>query len=179
MIIEFVEPPRPPRAAWVVVGGLWVVVAVLAGLNVVLQARVTRLQDARRAAEDLARAQVAAPTPRVVPPWEDDAREALKRAALPEAAAFTELENVAMVGIRLTSIDDNPSVSTVTVELEATSDAVLADYVDQLNAGMPAPRWHIRQVAATEMRATDLPSHSGVESAGTEYTRRATIYRDF
>lgn len=178
MNIEFVEPPRPSRAAWIVAASLWVLVAVLAGVHVYLQARITRMQEAQRAAEEQARAPIAVASPRAVPPYQAEALEALKRAALPEAAAFAELENVAVVGVRVMSIDDNPGASTVTVELEATSDAVLMDYIDQLNAGLPAPKWHIRQISALDSHPASPATASGAGAVDV-FTRNATIYRDF
>ncbi len=101
----------------------------------------------------------------------------MKRAALPEADALAELEHVAVVGIQLRSIDVNPAASVVVVELEAASDEVLVDYVDQLNAGMPNPKWHIRRVAElVNTRSPATGAAPGGNAAGA--TRAATIARD-
>jgi hypothetical protein len=177
MKIDFVEPWRPSRTAWIATGGLWLVVLVLAALHGYLGSELKRQQETREAADARAHAQAAAPKPRLMPPYQEEALAAFRRAALPEAAAFTELERVAVVGIQLRSIDDDPSVSTVTVELDAASDAVLVDYVDQLNAGMPTPRWHIRQVSALQGPAGRADVHPD-GSAPPQLMRGATIYRE-
>ncbi len=178
MNIEFVESPRPSRAAWYTTAGVWVVVAILTGLNVYLKAGIAHQLEARKAAEQQVAAQIPAPKTRAAPPYQDEALAAIKRARLPEASALAELEHVAVAGIQVNSIDDNPSVSTVTVELEAVSDAVLMDYVDRLNAGMPAPKWHIRQVSAVGGRTAE-GGVGAVVSASSTLSRAATIYRDF
>jgi hypothetical protein len=112
-----------------------------------------------------------------VPPYQEEAMAALKRAALPEADALAELEHVAVIGIQLRSIDVNPAASVVVVELEATSDEVLGDYLDQLNAGMPTPKWHIRRVAALgDAQLSPAAPAPGSIPAGA--TRSATIARE-
>ena len=177
MNIEFVESSRPSRRAWLFAGALWGAVLILGVVHLYLQSRLAREQEARRAAEARSRTPVVTPAPRASPPYQDDALAALKRAALPEADALAELETVAVIGIQLKSIDVNPAVSAVIVELDASSDAVLSDYVDQLNAGMPSPKWHIRRFAsrAAMAPATDVaPS----QSVGPDLTRFATIARD-
>lgn len=176
MNIEFVEPTRPSRRAWIIAGIPWLLVLILGGLFVHLQARVAHLREAQLAAEAMARTPPVAAAPRVVPPYQEEAVAALKRAALPEADALAELEHVAVVGIQLRSIDVNPAVAVVVVELEAASDQALGDYLDQLNAGMPSPKWHIRRVAALG----DLQSPATGAAAGstaTGATRSATIAR--
>lgn len=177
MNIEFVEPSRPSRRAWLFAGALWVAVLILGVLHLYLQSRLAREQEARRAAEARSRMPVVTPAAHASPPYLDDALAALKRAALPEADALAELENVAVVGIQLKSIDVNPAVSAVIVELDASSDAVLGDYVDQLNAGLPSPKWHIRRVASR----SEAPSAQGVpqgQGNASELTRSATIVRE-
>ena len=100
----------------------------------------------------------------------------LKRAALPEAAAFAELEHVSVAGIRVRSIDDDPSASNVVVELDAVSDAVLNDYLDQLNAGQPEPKWHIWRISALEGGSGDVANRN---ASAEQFTRSATLYRPF
>jgi hypothetical protein len=175
--IEFIEPRRPSRKAWLIAGIPWVVVLILGVLYVFLQSRVTHERDARLAAEALAKTPVANTAPRIVPPYQEEAMAALKRAALPEADALAELEHVAVIGIQLRSIDVNPAASVVVVELEATSDEVLGDYLDQLNAGMPTPKWHIRRVAALgDAQLSPAAPAPGSIPAGA--TRSATIARE-
>lgn len=177
MNIEFVEPTRPSRRAWLFAGFLWILVLILGILHLYLQSRLAREQEAQRAAEARSGTNIATPIPRAPPSYLEDARAALKRAALPEADALAELENVAVVGIQLKSIDVNPAVSAVFVELDASSDAVLGDYVDQLNAGMPLPKWHIRRIASRNETAPAIGT-APAQSNGSELTRSATIARD-
>ena len=176
MIIDFVEPRRPSRNAWIIVGIAWVLVAVLGVEFFHLRARVAQQREAQLAAETRAKTPPVVAASHVVPPYQDDALAALKRAALPEAEALAELEHVAVVGIQLRSIDVNPAASAVVVELEATSDEVLGDYLDQLNAGMPAPKWHIRRVAALGDAPVAAGGAPGSSAGGA--TRSATIARD-
>ena len=177
MIIEFVEPKVPSRRAWIIAGIPWALVLILAILFVYLHTKVARQREAQIAAEAIARTPPPAAAPRVVPPYQDEAMAALKRAALPEADALAELEHVAVVGIQLRSIDVNPAASAVIVELEATSDDVLGDYLDQLNAGMPTPKWHIRRVAA--LADTQAPAGGALlGGSASGATRSATIARD-
>jgi hypothetical protein len=177
MNIEFVEPGRPSRKVWIIAGIPWILVLILGALFVYLQARVAHEREAQLAAEAMAKTPAVASAPRVVPPYQEEAMAALKRAALPEADALAELEHVAVMGIQLRSIDVNPAASVVVVELEATSDEVLGDYLDQLNAGMPTPRWHIRRVAALGDTPSSTPGAGPGEKA-TAATRSATIARD-
>ncbi len=177
MIIEFVEPVLPSRKAWILAGIPWVLVLLLGGWYLHLQARVAHQREVRLAAEAQARLPVNPAAPRVVPPYQDEAWAALKRASLPEADALADLEHVAVVGIQLRSIDINPAASVVVVELEATSDEVLADYLDQLNAGMPTPIWHIRRVGAQD-RAQSPPAGTATGGNTSGSTRTATIARN-
>ncbi len=80
--------------------------------------------------------------------YAEDLRRAIDRTSLPEAPVLRELEAVAVVGIQLTSIDISMADHVATVELQAESDVALGDDLDQLNAGMPAPAWHIDHLAA-------------------------------
>ena len=168
MKIEFVEPTPPSRRAWIVAGILWLVVLVLGGLNLHMRAQATRQRELQLAAEQRAKAPVLPAAPHASPPYQAEAEAALKRAALPEAEALAELEHVAVVGIQLRSIDVNPAASVVVVELEATNDEILGDYLDQLNAGMPTPRWHIQRIATA----------SGVSATSPGALRSAVIARD-
>jgi hypothetical protein len=167
---------RPSRRAWILAGIPWGLVLILAGLFVYLQARVERVKAAQLAADVLATTPAVIATPHIVPPYEAEAVAALKRAALPEADALAELEHVSVIGIQVLSIDVNPAASVVTVELEAASDEVLGGYLDQLNAGMSTPTWHIRRVAALNEAQF---STAGATSSGnvTGATRSVTIAR--
>ena len=174
MIIDFVEPPRPSRNAWIALGVAGMLVLVLAAWNVHLQTRVDRARAARLAPESLAKAPLALPVRPPVPFYQQEALVILKRAALPEGDALAELENVAVIGINLKSIDVNPAASSVVVELEAVNDMVLGDYLDQLNAGMPAAKWHIQRVSALgEGRAV-----GAAPGVGDAVSRSATIARN-
>jgi hypothetical protein len=177
MNIEFIEPRRPSRKAWLIAGILWVLVLMLGIMYVYLQSRVAHERDAQIAADAMAKTPPVTAAPRVVPRYQEEATAALKRAALPEADALAELEHVAVIGIQLRSIDVNPAAAVVVVELEATSDEVLGDYLDQLNAGVPASKWHIRRVGTFgEGQSSTTGLLPSVNSAVP--TRSATIARD-
>jgi hypothetical protein len=49
------------------------------------------------------------------------------------------------------------------VELEAATDQVLGDYLDQLNAGEYEPKWHIAKLAAVSASGkTEAAVNSGL-----------------
>lgn len=150
MNIEFIEPVLPSRRAWTCVLALAALAAVLFAAGRVLQARAATLEleaRARAAAMNVVQPVSQPTTPR---PYADDLRRALDRASLPEAPVLRELETVAVTGIQLTSIDISMADHVATVELQADSDTALGDFLDQLNAGMPAPVWHIDHLAAVQ-----------------------------
>ncbi len=167
MRIEFVELDLPSRRRWAIALTPWLIVAALWGAHLYLQWRIEQLRVLRRTQEAAASSTEVIPTPSAAPPYLLDAQEALKRAAQPEADALKELETVAVAGVQLKSIDVNPAESAVVVELEASDDKSLGDYIDQLNVGMPKPMWHIRRIAATGAAAMTNPmSRSNVEPPG-------------
>lgn len=149
MNIDFVEPKLPSRRAWQIASLPMALALVLWCISLALNARIEARRAQLEAAELAAKAPAALPTgPTAVPPYAADARNALKRAALPEADALAELEHVEVAGIQLRSIDVNPAQNTVVIELDAVSEAVVGDYLDQLNAGEEVPKWHIMKLAA-------------------------------
>ena len=149
MNIDFVEPKLPSRRAWILASLPMALAAVLWCVSIALNARVEAMRAQLVASELAARTQAAPPAlPRPVPAYQADAAIAVKRAALPEAEALSELEHVEVAGIQLKSIDVNPAQNTVVVELDAASDGALGDYLDQLNAGQEPPKWNILKLAA-------------------------------
>ncbi len=175
MIIEFVEVPLPSRRAWALSAAVWVVVAVLVGMVLVLDVRLDSAMRRRHEVEMSVQRPAApssAPSP---PPYQEQAVDALRRAALPEGDALAELEQVAVVGIQIRSIVVSAATSLVTVDLEARDDTVLADYLDQLNAGLPSPKWHIKVVSEGTSSVSSLRGAQDVHSA--EPTRLATLTR--
>ena len=71
---------------------------------------------------------------------------------------------------KLRGQDLTPSLNTVLVELDATNERVLGDYLDQLNSGQDVPRWHIVKLAAAAKRVqsggAELPnSQAELQSA--------------
>ncbi len=155
MNIDFIEPNFPSRKVWVISAVPLLLAMCVGGGSIYVQARLDEARDQHAAAE---LASKIAPTmvavPRSVPPYQAQALAAVKRVASPEADALSELEHVEVAGIQLRSIDVNSAQAVVVVELDAASDGALEDYVDQLNAGDGAPRWHIQKLAARsgEMR---------------------------
>jgi hypothetical protein len=103
MNIEFIDPVLPSRRAWMCVVGLAAIAAVLFAAGRIMEARVAAIESEARARTAAA---LVLPTPRSEPPpYAEDLKRALDRAALPEAVALKALETVAVVGIQLTSID--------------------------------------------------------------------------
>jgi hypothetical protein len=146
--IEFLDPVLPSRRAWMGVLALGALAAVLFAGGRIREARVAALQGEARAR---AAAAVVLPVSRALPPpYAEDLKRALDRAALPEAVVLKELEMVAVVGIQLTSIDLDSTSHVATVELRADDERALGDYLDQLNIGQPAPVWHIERLASSQ-----------------------------
>lgn len=162
MNIEFIDPVLPSRRAWMCVAGLGALAAVLFAAGRIMEARVAVLEGEARAH---AAAALVLPTAHVEPPpYAEDLKHALDRAALPEAVVLKELETVAVAGIQLTSIDIDMSIHMATVELQADDDRALGDYLDQLNAGLPAPVWHIERLASSHAVAEARPNSASVQS---------------
>jgi len=156
MNIEFVDPPLPSRRAWTAVLAVAAMAAVLFGAARLLGARADALREAWRDGER-ARAQPAPAPPRPAPPYAADARRALDRAALPVATALGELEGVSVVGIALQSIDVEAASRRVTVQLRCSRQAVLDDYLGQLNAGLPVPAWHVERLSVDDRAGAAAP----------------------
>jgi len=150
MNIEFVEPRLPSRRAWTALLGVAALAAVLFATARVLAARAQTLDDAWRAGEQARTRPVPMAAPRKPPPYAADAQRALERAALPGAAALGELEAVAVAGVALQSIEIDMAVRRATVQLRAPGQAVLDDYLGQLNAGLALPAWHVERIAVGE-----------------------------
>jgi hypothetical protein len=176
MRIDFVEPYRPSRRMWAFALIPWMLTTLLWVIHMHLQARIEQRQMALHAQEEASARAAITPAP-PAPPYLQDALAAMKRARQPEADAMRELESVAVVGVQLRSIDVNADASMVTVELEATDDKALGDYLDQLNTGLPQPLWHIRQISAT---SGSVSANSGAGTTGGQESRSraATIVRN-
>jgi len=175
MKIEFVDPVLPSRRAWACVVGLAALAAVLFAAGRIMEARVAAIESegrARAAAAELAKAGLHdEPSP-----WAEDMKRALDRAALPEAPVLRELETVAVTGIQLTSIDIDMGIHMATVELQADNDQALGDYLDQLNAGMPAAVWHVERLASAQSIPGPQQSLTGVSRATVQ---NVTLKRHF
>ena len=165
MNIEFIEPVLPSRRAWMCVLGLAALAAVLFAAGRIVQTRAAMLEEEARARVAVANVVQPVSLPTSPPPYADDLRRAFDRASLPEAPVLRELETVAVVGIQLTSIDIDMADHVATVELEADSDVALGDYLDQLNAGMPTPVWHIDHLAAAPQAVPTSSSGSALSAA--------------
>lgn len=174
MNIEFIDPVLPSRRAWMCVVGLGALAAVLFAAGRIMEARVAAIEGEARAR---ATAAVVLPTlHREPPPYAEDLKRALDRAALPEAVVLKELETVAVVGIQLTSIDIDMANHTATVELQADDDKALGDYLDQLNAGLATPIWHIERLASAQMTAGGASGSNGLLRANVQ---NVTLKRRF
>ena len=168
MNIDFVEPRLPSRRMWVL-GSLPMLLALsLWCVSIYWHARLAQQRDQRAAAElEMKAPPTVLAVRRAAPPYQAQALAAIQRANLPEADALAELEHVEVSGIQLRSIDVNTSQAIVVVELEAASERALGDYLDQLNAGDGAPRWHIQRLASltSELRLSAGPTSSGFENS--------------
>jgi hypothetical protein len=173
--IEFIDPVLPSRRAWSCVVGLAALAAVLFAAGQIMEARVATLTQ--EASARSAAASVVQTVPREAPPpYAEDLKRALDRAALPEAVALKELETVAVVGIQLTSIDIDMSSHMATVELQADNDQALGDYLDQLNAGMPSPVWHIERLTAAPLATVP---QTGVSAMSRTSVQNVILKRHF
>jgi hypothetical protein len=173
--IEFIDPVLPSRRAWSFVAGLGALAAVLFAAGRIMEARTAAIEN--EASARAATAALVQATPRAVPPpYAEDLKRALDRAALPEAVVLKELETVAVVGIQLTSIDIDMAEHRATVELQAEDDKALGEYLDQLNAGMPTPVWHIERLASTSSMPAAQGSATGVLRASVQ---NVTLKRRF
>ena len=175
MNIEFIDPVVPTRRAWLCVLGLGALAAVLFAAGRVMEARAVAIQSEARA--QLAASALVQATPRAEPLlYAEDLKRAFDRAALPEAVVLKELETVSVLGIQLTSIDIDMSDHVATVELQAGGDEALGDYLDQLNAGLPAPVWHIERLAAGQSVSAPLPGGGAVSRSSVQ---NVTLERHF
>ncbi len=174
MNIDFIEPSFPSRKVWVISALPLLLAMSVGGGAIYVHARLDEARDQRGAAELASRiAPAAAAVRRSVPPYQAQALAAVKRAASPEADALSELEHVEVAGIQVRSIDVNSAQAVVVVELDAASDGALEDYVDQLNAGDGAPRWHIQKLAA---RSGEMRTSVGSVTAGTENAQGHSVF---
>jgi len=173
MNIEFIDPVLPSRRAWIAVAALGALAAVLFAAGRIMEARIAVLESDARARAVASALVQATPRPEP-PPYAEDLKRALDRAALPEAAALKELETVAVIGIQLSSIDIDMATHTATVELQADDDRVLGEYLDQLNAGMTTPLWHIDRLSAVQ--AVARPQSA---PAGLSFAQSVTLKRRF
>jgi hypothetical protein len=148
---RFDQPSRPGRAAWLMVAAL-AVAAVGAcawawAARADLMAAQARLTDLTRVQQETADAETKRPA--VVPPYDSSARQMLKERLTPWPAALTAIENVAMAGVTVTSIEASASEGKVLLEVNFSDHAKLLEYVDALNAGLEPSvegwRWAIRQ----------------------------------
>jgi len=152
--IEFARPAGTGRIQWVLAGLMTTVTAglLMAGLRV--QAEVHELkaqaevrlahargESARRLARQAAEAAF-------VPAYAADAWRAWRIHQFPLNAALTALESVAVVGVRVTTVDANAAEQSVRVQVEFSDYDTLMAYLRELNAGEPAERWALVQAQA-------------------------------
>jgi hypothetical protein len=162
--IDFL-PPRPLQVWMAALCGLLVLAALgvgawagwvhqeVAGLRQALAA-----QSAQHAQAAALATQAVVPISSPPPPYEADARRALREAQFDTAQALTALETVVVTGVLPVSVELQADGNLARVEVEFGDQSALLKYLAELNAGELAPRWQL-------LRATARASNQAVGSA--------------
>jgi hypothetical protein len=145
--VEFARPPDHRRVQWILMGLLAVLtVGLLAsGMRDRSQSRAlisqldARVAQARADAATLEARRAAAAAS--VPAYAADAWRAWRVHQFPLNSVLTALETVAVVGIRVVSVDINAVEQSVRVQVEFPDYDTLMTYLRDLNAGEPVERW--------------------------------------
>lgn len=127
-------------AAWVAVGG-W---------NAWRELRQLRAANERLRLELRERTLVVAPAGTDGPPpaYAADAQRVAAMASFPLQGVLAALESVSAPTVELGSVEVDTAAARVRVEVQFGVYAELLKYVEQLNAGEPAPRWWLVQARA-------------------------------
>ena len=145
---DFAPRTPVPRSWWIAVGTLAAGAIVLALLahQASLDAEAAFADEAALRAK---RAGAQAQAPRVVhrPAYEASAREMLAQHAVPWPTLLAALEGVQVTGVRVLSLDYSGTDAAARVEVAFTVQTQVLDYVNELNAGVPASgeawRWGV------------------------------------
>lgn len=160
---EFVRPPDVSLLFRVAVAAMAAITVGLVIVGFQVRAQTDRLQAeavaqlmlAREEAAQAARTTVATTPP---PPYVADARAALRQQEFPLNAVLTALETVAVVGVRVTSVDIQTGDGAVRVQVEFSDYEALLKYLNELNAGEPTERWSLVNAQNNGAAATGRPS---------------------
>ena len=146
--VDFADPPKPSRLLMALTLAIGIAAVVFGALGWRESAETRRLheQSTARAALVSAQAQQAiaaqAAAARSVPaPYEADAWAALNQQQFPLNAVMTAIESVAVIGVRVISVDIAPGDATVRLQVDFSDYETLMKYMQELNAGEPAERW--------------------------------------
>lgn len=155
----------PPRWAWMVLAALLLAAAALA----MFALKAERDLAASRV-EELALRQDAAASPRPqlprvqpVMPYDASARAVLAQAQAGWGPLLASLESMEVVGVTPVSIDVSTADRQIRVDLEFSDLATLLRFVDEINAGEPAPRWRLLQAQG----AARVPTMSAAATVAT------------
>ena len=142
--VEFLKSQTPPKAAWAVVAVGWAI-AVGLGIFTIYLHRASAMSH-RTAHEDAAALRM--PTPRVseAPPYEADARAALKLNSNALDDALHQIEGVSVVGVQLRSVDVDLESGRAQVTLDFKDVATLKEYLEQINSGLDLNRWLLKKI---------------------------------
>jgi hypothetical protein len=143
---EFLPVAPPPR--WVAWALALLAVATMALWAAAWLARAEVEQLRRQLAAMNAPRPAPSPPPVAAPAYQESAREMLRERELEWAATLRALESVAMVGVTPTSVDIVVRERAARVEVEFADHGVLLKYLEALNAGLPAPQWHLLSTQA-------------------------------
>jgi hypothetical protein len=113
-----------------------------------LDARVgEQRRETARLSEAIAQRQQAAGAPAVAsqaaPPYAADAAEVARIAAFAAQQALAAIESAAVQGINVQSVNVDAVKRDVQLEVQFADYPALLAYIEQLNAGEPAPRWRL------------------------------------
>ena len=145
--VEFVEAKAPGRMRWLVLAAACLAALLTWVANAWTARQLKEIDESARSAQELASpdgaGRQAAQRARAIknPAYEASARDAFRQGQFPGQQALAALEMVVVRGISLDAL--TVAGSTVQVELRATNEPTLRDYLDHLNAGMPRPVWSI------------------------------------
>lgn len=159
-------PPAPPARALVALAAI-VMLATVGVLGVgwqqkrlaeqIREAHVAKVAEAA-ATERQSVAERAARAKKEQPPYAADALAALRLQQFPLNAVLTALETVAVVGVRVTSVDIVTADATVRVQVEFSDYEALMKYLEELNAGEPGERWMLANAQSNSNAIGARPS---------------------
>lgn len=146
--VDFAPPakPSPVLMALTMAMGFAAIVFVALGWRASAETQRLHEQSTARAALVSAQAQQAvaaqaAAARYVQAPYAADAWAALNQQQFPLNAVLTAIESVAVIGVRVISVDIVPGDAAVRLQVEFSDYETLMKYMQELNAGEPEERW--------------------------------------